>query len=114
VIVYLVSMKKRNLDIGLDDGLVTPTLIPHVPTCPDATAMPYPIPNLEVLSQHGFSATVEIEPREWEKRRILDIVDEGRTRSRIVPETHFAAIMARIRAEAVDRYGPDVDTRGDD
>ncbi len=33
-VIFAVDMKKRNFDIGLKDGYVTPTLIPNVPECP--------------------------------------------------------------------------------
>jgi hypothetical protein len=35
-VTMLVTIMKRNFDIGLGDGMVTPTLVPNVPECPNA------------------------------------------------------------------------------
>ena len=104
-------MKKRNFDLGLDDGFVTPTLIPSVCECEGAKAQSLPIPNLECLSDYGFSVTLEIEPNIWEDDAIFDIInhDVNRRSSRIEPAILFAPIMDYIRANAVNTYGPDVD-----
>ena len=37
---FFVTMKKRNFDIGLDDGEITPWLVPGI--CPDAKPLPLP------------------------------------------------------------------------
>jgi hypothetical protein len=104
-------MKKRNFDLGLDDGFVTPTLIPSVCGCEGVKAQSLPIPNLESLSDYGFSVTLEIEPNIWEDDIILDIINhDGNRRSRrIEPAIHFAPIMDYIRTDAVNKYGPDMD-----
>ncbi len=104
-VVMFVDMKKRNFDIGLDDGMVTPTLVPNVPACEGAEPASYPVPTLDVLSKHGFSVTVEIEPHEWEKGKILRIVYPNGRGKRIRPTEHFPQIMAHIRQEAAARYG---------
>ncbi len=108
---FFAEMKKRNFDLGLDDGFVTPSLIPSICACEGAEALSLPIPSLERLSDHGFSATFEIEPNIWEEDIILDIInhDGNRRSSRIEPAIHFAPIMDYIRAEAVNTYGPEVD-----
>lgn len=107
--VLFFDMKKRNFDIGLDDGYVTPTLVPHVSPCPDAEPQSYPVPNLDVLREYGFSITHEIEPREWEKGKILRIAYGGKPKKRINPETHLAIIMDHIQHEAAAKYGPQYD-----
>ena len=103
---FLVDIKKRNLDIGLDDGLITPSIVPDVAECPDAQPQSYPAPSLDFLSEYGFSVKFEIEPRELEKGKILKIVypDRKDRKKRIRPEVHFAPIMERIRQEAVRKY----------
>ncbi|MBN2315355.1 MAG: DUF4056 domain-containing protein [Sedimentisphaerales bacterium] len=108
---FLTEMKKRNFDLGLDDGFVTPTLIPSVCACEGAQAQLLPIPNLESLSDHGFSVTLKIEPKIWEQDIILDIIKRDRTRrsNRIEPAIHFAPIIDYIRTEAIKKYGPEVD-----
>ena len=102
----LVDMRMRNFDIGLGDGEVTPTLIPDVCECPDAEPVSYPVPTLDELSDHGFSAHVEIEPHEWEKDKILRIVHDDKDAKRVKPAIHFEPIMAQIRREATAKYGP--------
>jgi hypothetical protein len=104
-VVMFVDMRKRNFDIGLDDGLVTPTLVPNVPGCEGADPLSYPVPTLEVLSKHGFHAALEIEPHEWEKNKILRIVHPNKRGKRVRPADHLPQIMAHIRQEAAARYG---------
>jgi len=102
-----VDMKKRNFDIGLENGQITPTLVPDVQGCADAEPCPLPAPTLETLAEYGFSMTDGIEPHEWEKNRILRIVYDDKSGTRIDPERHFARIMHKIREEATARYGPE-------
>jgi len=103
-----VDLWRRNFDIGLDDGLVTPALLPHVPSCEDAEPVSYPVPTLDGPAEHGFAVAVEIEPREWEKNKVLRIVYPDRKGKRIQPERHFPPIMAQIRREAEARYGAEM------
>lgn len=105
--VLFVDMKKRNFDIGLGDGYVTPTIVPDVAECPDAEPISYPVPRLDVPARYGFSISVEIEPREWEKDKILRIVHGDAGDNRINPELHLARIMDHIRQQAAARYGPE-------
>jgi len=105
-----VDLKKRNFDIGLDDGLVTPWIVPSVSGCDAAEAQSYSIPNLNSVFDYGFSVKLEIEPKEWEKDQILKIVypDVKQKENRLQPAIHFAPIMKHIKQDAVTRYGPDV------
>ena len=100
----LVDMKKRNFDIGLDDGFITPMLVPGMSQCPDARPVSYPVPDLSLLEEYGFSLTLEIEPHEWEKDKVLHVV---RQKKRINPRLHFAQYLDAIRREAAARYGPE-------
>ena len=102
-----VTMKKRNLDIGLDDGYITPITVPGF--CKTEQVVLYPVPSSDV-SHYGFSIDYEILPREYEKKKLLRIVYPGRSGKTIKPAIHFAPIMARIRENAVRRFGPEVDT----
>ena len=101
---------KRHFDIGLDDGMITPWLAPGLTECDGAVPLDYPAPTLTTTSDYGFSITVEIEPREWERTAVFAVLrragDEAR---RIEPARHFQLILAYIRAQAVERYGPLVD-----
>lgn len=104
---YLVNMKRRNFDIGLDNGYVTPTIVPGIAECEGLQAQSYPVPNLDFLTQYRFSVKVEIEPREWEKDKVLRIVypDAKSRKMRLEPATHFARIMNYVKEDAVTRYG---------
>jgi len=107
---FLVEMKGRNFDIGLDDGYVTPLIVPSASECEGIVAQPYPVPNLDLLSKYGFSVKLEIEPREWEKDKILKVVYPGskKIEKRLEPAIHFARIMDYIKEDAAKRYGRDV------
>jgi hypothetical protein len=107
-VAMFVDMPKRHFNIGLEDGWITPTLIPDVPGCEGATPISYPAPTLDALAQYGFGVTIEIEPREWEKKRLLRIVYPDGKGKRIRPDLHFAPIMAQIRREAEAKYGPEM------
>lgn len=109
-VLYGVQMKKRNLDIGLDDGYVTATVIPGLRQCGEVEAQSYPVQNLDSFTKLGFSIKFEIEPQEWEKDRILRIVypDAGTRKGRVAPDAHFALIMKHIEEEAINKYGFDV------
>ncbi|MBN1360738.1 MAG: DUF4056 domain-containing protein [Sedimentisphaerales bacterium] len=104
---FLVDIRKRNLDIGLDDGMVTASVVPDLPECPDAEPQSYPAPSLDFLSAYDFSVKFEIEPRELEKGKILKIVYPNRKdrKKRIEPALHFASIMEYIRQDAARRFG---------
>lgn len=103
---------KRHFDIGLADRIVTPWLIPDLAECDGAMPQEYPAPTLSGVEQRSFSICFEIEPKEWERKKILRIVrgDNERT-ERIEPTRHFDAIIECIRGQAVARYGPFVDDR---
>ena len=104
---FLTNIKGRNLDIGLDDGFVTPWLVPSLDQCPGAQPKDYPAPNLDFLAEYGFAVKLEIEPREVEKGKILKIVypDSKRRSRRIEPAVHFATIMDYIKRDAEKKFG---------
>jgi len=108
---FFVDIKRRNFDIGLDDGMVTPTLLQGVEACHDVEPVSYPVPNLDVLAKHGFSVQVEIEPHEWERNAILAVAypDGEVRRKRIDPSVHLPLIMDHVKRDAVERYGQEVD-----
>jgi len=109
---FLLEMKKRNLDIGLDDGHITPWIIRGVEGCPEAEPLSYAVPTLAPVFELGFWVKVEIKPGGLERDHLLEAAYPGlanRPRT-IVPAVHFHPIMEHIRTEAVAKYGPDVDT----
>ncbi len=102
------SMKKRNFDIGLDDGYITPWLVPSIAQCRDARPVSCPIPSLDVLDRYGFVMKLEIALHEWEAGKILSVVypDGTNGRRRIEPAVHMPVIMQYLRKRAVRRWGP--------
>jgi len=104
---FMVDMRARNLDIGLDDGMVSPWLIPTVNECSTATARDYPVPGENALSQQGFDIRLEIDPRVPQNEELFQAAyPEGEpANARIEPRTHLPSIMARIRREVEQRYG---------
>ena len=106
------DMIKRHFDIGLGDGEVTPWLINSLPECAGVEPLIYTTPTLETVTQCGFTVKMEIEPREWERSKVYKIIYPGQKahKKRVIPEIHFAPIMAYIENEAKERYGPDVGT----
>jgi len=109
---FFITINKRNFDIGLDDGFVTPWLVPSVSECEGAVAQPYPVPDIGTISEYGFSAKLEIEPRVWEGGAILDVAyhNSKKKGKRVEVAVHLPLIMDYIKEDGVRRYGPDVDT----
>ena len=105
----VVVMKGRNFDVGLDDGHVTPWLVPGLTVCPDARPRAWDAPDLTFLDKYGFAVRFEIEPRLWEKNKILAVVyPNGEKRTRIEPATQLQALMDYIERDAARRYGDDL------
>jgi hypothetical protein len=95
---FLVNMKERNLDIGLDDGYVTPVLVPGVGVCEGVEALSYPVPTLEKFDGTGFRMRLEVEPREFEKGKVLKIVYPNGGYKRIQPTKHIGEYVEYIRS----------------
>jgi len=102
-VLFMVDMKRRNFDIGLKDGFVTPTLVPNISECAGAEPVSYPIPNPDVVSKYGIKFTLEVEPHEWESGKILGIVSDKVRKNRIIPAETFPAIMDYIEKDAVKK-----------
>ena len=102
----VVVMKGRNFDIGLDDGEVTPWIVPDLDECQNPRAHAYPVPDPVFLDKYGFSVKFEIEPKIWEKNKIFSIIyPDGEKNKRFEPATQFAVVMDYIRKEATRYYG---------
>jgi hypothetical protein len=108
-VLFFVDIMKRNFDIGLGDGRVTPTLLPGVTQCPGAEPVSYPVPRLDALSRRGFQVTHEIEPREWERHKIFRVVFGDRRDRRIDPAIHLPRIMEYVEQAAAEKFGPIAD-----
>ncbi len=90
---------ERNFDLGLDDGYVTPTLIPAVPGCDAADPLPLAVPTLDSLARFGFSAKVEIEGRVWELKKIRKAlaVEGCPPVERLDPVVHYPPLIDYLR-----------------
>jgi hypothetical protein len=101
------NIKLRNFDIGLSDGQITPWVIPTVGSCENVSARSYCVPTLDFLETYGFSIKFRIEPKVWEKKRILRIAfGRDYKESRFLdPDEGFEKIMAYIEQEAISKYG---------
>ena len=97
-----VTVSRRNFDIGLDDGYVTPTLMPKDITHLDDDRVSYPVPNLDRISDLGFSIDVTIIPKEWIRHKILRVVyPKPSSKDKVIrPDVHFAKLMKAIEQEA--------------
>ncbi len=104
---FFVEMKKRNLDIGLDDGVVTPWQVQGI--CPDAMPQDCTAPNFGFLDEYGFKIKVRIKPVVFEKGKIYKAAGLKRS-DRITPYIHFPMIIESIRKEAKQLKGNHVDT----
>lgn len=92
-----VTMKVRHIGIGLEDGTMTPLLVPGI--CEGALPRSYPTPTLESLDKYGFQMTLEVEPREFEKDAILKVACPQPGCKRIPLPAGLPAIMEHIEKQ---------------
>ncbi len=109
---FFVEVIGRNFDIGFDDGLVEPWIVPDLKQCPNAETFALHVPSPAVLRRYGFKIELEIEPREWESAKILKVVYPSaynRPR-RITPAVHFPVIIDYMKknppTKALLFFGP--------
>lgn len=100
------AIARRNLDIGLDDGQVTPCLVPSLSACEGAQPRPLAVPTLDGLAECGFAATVAIKPRVWEEGKILRALHDDRkpTSTEVDPTLHFALLIHYIEQDMPNRH----------
>ena len=104
---FIIDATKRNFDIGLDDGFVTPSIVPGI--CDSSEPEKLPVPRIDKLSKYGFTMTYEIHPKEWERDQFLSIVYPDGNGKTIRPDEHFPIIIATLKKQAVEKFGYDVD-----
>jgi len=93
---FFVEMKKRNLDVGLDDGIVFPCRVDDM--CSDTPAQDCPAPNFGFLEKYEFKIRVRLKPVEFEKGRIYNTLGLKGS-DRITPYIHFPMLLESIRKE---------------
>lgn len=103
---FFVEMKKRNFDVGLNDGFVTPWLVPGI--CENTVPQDCPTSDLAALEKYGFKTRLQIEPVEFEKVKIYEAL-RLHPSELVRPSVHFPEIVELIRKEAEKMEGNDMD-----
>lgn len=100
---------RRQLDIGLDDGALTPWLVRDLEYCDDHNPQPFDVPPLiDALRPDGRPlATLEIEMRVFESSIIRRAIPDRPTR--IVPPRDFPILLDDVRKEMTEEFGEDFD-----
>ncbi len=88
------------MDIGLQDGYVSPTLVPGV--CGDVQPLSLPAPTTSLSEKYGFKIHLEIEPHEWESGQMLRIARPGEKVKRI-DRKDMLVILDYIKKDARSR-----------
>jgi hypothetical protein len=96
-----VKVFMRNMDLGLDDGFVSPVLVPDI--CPEAQPLPYRIPKLESVARCGFNVDLYIKCSGSAGRRCLDIIYPDGQDGRVNPSVHLPLIMQVAMRQAVQK-----------
>jgi hypothetical protein len=99
---FLVDTIRKNMDIGLTDGFVTPILVPGV--CYDAKPEPLAVPSTDLLEIYGFSIKHNIYPNEWERDKILKVIYPDGSGRCVVPEKDFPIYIEYIKKQAVEEH----------
>lgn len=104
----MAETKGKNFDVGLDDGFVSPWIVSDTSTGNETASLCCPVPDLD-LSEYAFTVRFRIEPREWEKNRILKIIypNPKQAKIRIEPALHFTRIINFIIHETSQKYHTD-------
>ncbi|MBN1973662.1 MAG: DUF4056 domain-containing protein [Sedimentisphaerales bacterium] len=102
---FFTKIKKRNFDIGLDDGFITPFPVPGISGCEKTGIKLLEIPTLDGIEKYGFSVQIEVEPKEWEKNKILRVVypQQESKAKKIDCTIHFPVLMDYIEKDAISR-----------
>ena len=96
----LVDLRK-NTDIGLYDGLVTPTLAPGI--CQGTRPQSLPVPTLNEVYKYGFAINLEIRPKEFERGKILRIIYPEGKGEIVRPSEHLPIVMHYIEKDAMKK-----------
>lgn len=92
------KLMKRNMDIGCDDGMITPSLIPGFT---DEEPISRTIPTLDGLDNIGITIQYTISSVYWENIELKKIAG---TKTAVEPIKHYPVIMKNIEQEAIDKY----------
>lgn len=105
-VIFMVDMRLRDFDIGLDDGQIKPVALPDVSQCESVELAFLSAPRLDYCWAAGFSVKIQIRPREWERGKILKIAyqQDGKNHRIIEPDKHFPIIMEYIKNDAEKKH----------
>jgi hypothetical protein len=105
--ILLVDMRERNLDTGLYDGFVTPTLVPgecrECNECNDPVPQSYPVPTTALLNKYGFKMELTIEPKEFESGEIMKIIYPEGGGNEVRPMEQLPIMIDYIKKDALKR-----------
>ena len=90
---FFVEIKKRNLDVGLDDGIVFPCRVEGI--CSDTPPHYYPAPNFGFLDEYELKIRLRLRPIEFEKRKIYKSLGLKHS-EKIIPYIHFPILLEKI------------------
>ena len=89
---------KRHMNLGFEDGQITPQPIPGYTDQPPASI---PLPTFDGLEQYGLSADYTIHSPYFEAGALRRMAE---TDDRVRPLIDYPLIMEKIRQEAVEKY----------
>ena len=93
------KMNIRNLDIGFDDGYVTPP-VPPTRECEGTEVWECPVPNFNQAEKYGFRVGLYITPKGKEGIKIMNVAGK---QDRIDVRKDFPKIMGHIKEDALSR-----------
>jgi len=96
------KLTKRNMDIGYDDGWVTPSIIPGYTEEEPITRK---LPTFDGLEELGIKVKYTISSAYLENGKLKKIAG---TKSAVEPLKHYPTIMKNIEAEAIEKYGYEI------
>ena len=92
------KLTKRNMDIGIDDGLITPSIIPGYTS---EKPISIPMPTLDGLDKTGIKITYTISSAYFENGKLKKMAG---TKSNVQPLGDYPTIMSQIEQEAIEKY----------
>ena len=93
------KLMMRNMDIGYDNGFITPMIVPGY--CKEPP-IPRTIPTFAGLEELGIKVKYTISSVYYENFELKKIAG---TKTAVEPIKHYPTIMKNIEQEAVDKYG---------
>ena len=93
------KLMMRNMDIGYDNGFITPMIVPGY--CKEPP-IPRTIPTFAGLEELGIKVKYTISSVYYENFELKKIAG---TKTAVEPIKHYPTIMKNIEKEAIDKYG---------